>query len=884
MEEMNKYGIVLDGKMDEPVWDTVPEYSGFTMVNTLDAGKLQKPETFFRILHCEDRIYIGFKCMDPGNMAHVEATKDARGIWGTQNMEIFLAPLGNYFEVYQFIVTYSGRTQAFYYSENCTIKPDPYAPDWKHAIYSSEDYWSAEVEIPLSSFYMTPNDKWNDTWLVNLARTRIGEGRKVILSSWSPVKKGFLEPEKFRSISGFPMRPLADALRISSASAEMKTKTDSGYRGMMTVKVSTFSDDDYEFTSDHSETVTLSLPAGDHEFKIPCFINELNKVDVSLSLKRLSDGKVFKRYYPVRFTYEPLKVKLSQPEYRDNFYPGQDYTKIVGTAIAESAVTLTLEGAGIPTQTVTVEPGETFQFDTPDFEIGEAWLTASTANDEIKKKIRRVAPSEHTMTWISGGNMILDGEPVLSRVFYGGPGGGRCTVAFDERFLADDFHTTPKMKLLSVQPETLIKGSEFTGEALKDQYPSDQMIALLDARIDENKDKNFGFYYLTDEPECRGVSDVYLRHMYEHIKERDPYHVVMICSREPAAFVECADWFQAHPFLNPTNEKDGSRSYDRPIHTMGRYVDAIVNLNRSEKCMGFLPTCFAYRDYNLAEDHPTFDEIVAHTWAAMMHGGKTLWPYVYDGLEDRPDVYYGFRYLFASFAALEQLVLFGKRTTLTRSVDAEAVLYDNGDEKMFVLVNYKQEPQTVTLEGLSGTWHSFCHGEMITGNTFELKPLETVIGTSKVKDTGLPSYAETAAIIEKLEKERISRGSLLYERSADIQVTATADRRVGLQCFRLFDGSYENLGVKLFGENGSALELNISKVAPKFNKVVIHGYNLDGMKLLAGDGETWSELPVADKKIEQYCTTFLLAETVSPDALRLEFVKEKVEVYEVELF
>ena len=882
MEEMNKYGIVLDGKMDEPVWDTVQEYSGFTLLNTVDIGKIQQQETFFRILPCEDRVYIGFKCMDPGCMDVVEATKNSGNIWGTQNMEIFLAPLGNYFEFYQFIVTYAGRAKAFYYSENGTISPDPYAPDWKFEIYSDENCWSAEVEIPLSSFYMTPNEKWNDTWLVNLGRTRCTPEIGRIYSSWSPVKKGFREADRFRSISGFPMRPIADALRISSAEAELNTKTDNGYQGTMTVKVATFTDDEYVFTSDHGDSVTITLPAGDHEFKVPCFFEELGKIDVSLSLKRKSDGKVFMRYYPVRVTYEPLKVKLSLPEYRDNFYPGQDYTKIVGTAIAESPVTLTLEGAGIPTQTVTVEPGETFQFDTPDFEIGEAWLTASTGKDEIKKKIRRLAPSEHTMTWVSGGNIILDGEPVLSRTFYAL---GRGSVVFNKKFEADDFYITPKMKLVSAQPATLIKGSEFGGgEAVKDQYPSEQMIALLDARIDEYKDKDFGYYYLTDEPECREVSPVYMRYIYEHIKERDPYHVVMICSRDAAAYVECADWFQAHPFLNPINEEDGSRTYDRPIHTMGRYVDAIVNLNRSDKCMGFLPTCFAYKEYNLATDYPTFDEIVAHTWAAMMHGGKTLWPYVYDGLGDRADVYYGFRYLFTSFAALEQLVLFGKRTTLTRSVDAEAVMYDNGDEKMFVLVNYKQEPQTVTLEGLSGTWHSFCHGEMITGNTFELKPLETVIGTSKVKDTGLPGYAETMAIVNKLESERISRGSLLFERTADIPVTVVAGHGKRKKDFKFFDGVCDNMGVTLQGENGSTLEFDISKVAPKFNKVVVHGDNLEGMKLLAGSGETWNELPVADKKVEQYCTTFLLAETVSPDALRLEFVKEKVGVYEFELF
>lgn len=38
-EKMNKYGIILDGKMVEPIWDTVPEYSGFHLLNTADSGK-----------------------------------------------------------------------------------------------------------------------------------------------------------------------------------------------------------------------------------------------------------------------------------------------------------------------------------------------------------------------------------------------------------------------------------------------------------------------------------------------------------------------------------------------------------------------------------------------------------------------------------------------------------------------------------------------------------------------------------------------------------------------------------------------------------------------------------------------------------------------------
>ena len=41
---------------------------------------------------------------------------------------------------------------------------------------------------------------------------------------------------------------------------------------------------------------------------------------------------------------------------------------------------------------------------------------------------------------------------------------------------------------------------------------------------------------------------------------------------------------------------------------------------------------------------------------------------------------------------------------------------------------------------------------------------------------------------------------------------------------------------------------------------------------------------VAETSCEEYAKTFLLAETVKPDALRLEFNGQQVELYEIEVF
>ena len=63
-EKMNRYGIVLDGRMDEPVWATLEEQTGFKELGC-HGGRLVEQQTFFKVLPCEDRVYVGIKCVEP---------------------------------------------------------------------------------------------------------------------------------------------------------------------------------------------------------------------------------------------------------------------------------------------------------------------------------------------------------------------------------------------------------------------------------------------------------------------------------------------------------------------------------------------------------------------------------------------------------------------------------------------------------------------------------------------------------------------------------------------------------------------------------------------------------------------------------------------------
>lgn len=875
---VNPATITIDGRMDEAAWASVPEQTGLYLLKT-QTPTLDPAQTSFKILPCEDRIIVGIRCEEP-DMAYVNHMEKVNSLWESNAVELYLSPSNNHFDFYQFVVSSAGDTACLFYSEGGVIRPDPYSPEWKSAVYKGEDFWSVEIEIPLVAFYMTPNELWSDNWLVNVCRTRYyNVGRS--LSSWSAG--GYRNSKMFRSLPGFPMRPKCDDLRIATVIADINDENEEGFTGTLTIKTLNHEDGEFEFSTDCSdEVLRVSLKTGGNEFTVPCAFPAHGLHRPGMQLKRLSDGKIFYRRYPVRVTYEALKFTFTQPEYRTDFYPGQDYSKIAGKIFANKPVTLKLEGPGIETTTITPAADGSFCFDTPNFEIGDAFLTATTEDRALTKKIRRLAPSDHMMTWISGGNLIVNGKPVLRRNMYAEYWAGG--EAFKRRYDADDKLCITReicSQTGHMNPFRLIRGSDAPGgEATKDARPSDEMFAKVEAIIDANRGNNFAFYYIDDEPECRGVSPIYLKHLYDFITEKDPYHVVLTASRAGDIYIDAADWFETHPYIHPHTNKEGRRVYGNKISSLGNHIDRILKLNRSDKCIGFMPTCYGAKK-ELPGYYPTFEEYICQTWAPMIRGGKTLWPYAYHDMNDRGWFYEGTRYLFSSFEALEDLILFGKRTHLIKTPQVESVLYETEKEKMFVLVNMEQDPQTVTLEDLSGTWYNFRHGGTITGNTFELKPHEVVIGTSEIKDEGLSTYQEVEALVQKLEYERTHTGNLIFERQFDIKTTGS----FSVDMRKLVDGVRDNfaLGVSKT-EEPKFMEMNLTKVKPTFTKVVVHGFQIDDTSIQVKNGEELTIPAIAEEKVEEFSKTFILAEPVCPEALRLNFGLRRLELYEIELF
>lgn len=884
----------VDGRLDDACWRSADWHDDFRRVKmNAELGPVRK-RTAFAVVCDERHVYVAVRCFEK-DVEKVRNHPDA-SLFGAENIELFLSPTGRDFTFYHFAVSpYSKDVVAGFYSEAGVTQPDPYAPVWQHAFGYEKDAWTVEFAFPLSAFYNTRNAEWSDTWRFNVARTMMDP---YDFSTWSPLESKFHEPKNFRTLGGFPRRRADESMCVSALSARISGVGDGRYDGDLRIDVYAETAGDYELSVDAGETKTVRLSHGDNSVRMKCSYARTGRVPTRVSLRLLPDGPVCERGYPVMVDYEPIRVKLRTPGYRNNFYPGQNTDVVRGTVEVAPGVTaeLVLEGPGFARQERKVVGKGSFEFDTRGFGKGEAGLTVKAGGHVRKVRIRNLPETGHEMTWIADGKLVANGRETLRRNMYadGFMFGRKMKEFFDVD--RKTFAMTPAFDgCVWIVPEDLMKGVE-RKEAVNDVRPSPEYFARIDEEMVKRKDKDFAAWYICDEPECRRLSPIWLRHVYEYVAEKDPYHVVLIASRGGKAYTDCADWIETHPYLNAMNEPDGSRHYGLHPNQVGRFIDAFEASDRPDKVIGFLPTAFAYRWTSLACDYPTFDELVTHTWAAMIRGGKSLWPYAGHDLKDRPSVYEGVRYVFTSFAALENIVLNGTRTTSAKSADEEVVTYGLPDEKMVVAINFTATNRTVSLPAVKGDFREFRGDRRFsldgtqTHASVVLGPLETLVATTKPHDAGLATLAETRAEVVRQEKERLSRDNQLLERTADIGFETSFQGNFNGGHYKLFDGMTYQLARFCAWQTNANVRLTFRNgLRPTFDRVRVHGSGLIGALRVSvlRDG-VWRALTPCARRTEKYLCELSFPQPEAAEGILLEFPgparsRNEIEIYEIEI-
>lgn len=178
--------IKLDGRLDDPAWQTAPQTEPFLYLGSKSA--LAPRQTRGRIVFNRDFIVLGLEADEP-DMASLSQTVRPRdgNMWQEDALEIMLQPVPGSTRNFHFAFTPAGSR---YDGMTGTGKADAdwnAEPDWQVAVAKLPDRWQAEVAIPFKALGVAMPLQ-GELWGLKLCRTVIGRGgnrKEDYNTSWS---------------------------------------------------------------------------------------------------------------------------------------------------------------------------------------------------------------------------------------------------------------------------------------------------------------------------------------------------------------------------------------------------------------------------------------------------------------------------------------------------------------------------------------------------------------------------------------------------------------------------------------------------------------------------------------------------------------------------
>ncbi|MGI9101997.1 MAG: DUF5916 domain-containing protein [Terriglobales bacterium] len=190
--------IKVDGKLDEPVWDTIPPITNFVQTQPNEGAPVSR-RTEVRIFYDDDNIYFGFKFWDdPKKITGRLAAHDTPT--GSDSADILLDTFHDHRTGYWFSVTAAGVQFDATYNEAASTSGSGFAlldfswdGIWYSAVSRGDWGWSAEVQIPFKSIRVSPSD--TQEWGINLCREI---QRNQEFAFWVPVSRfeGMMKPSR----------------------------------------------------------------------------------------------------------------------------------------------------------------------------------------------------------------------------------------------------------------------------------------------------------------------------------------------------------------------------------------------------------------------------------------------------------------------------------------------------------------------------------------------------------------------------------------------------------------------------------------------------------------------------------------------------------------
>ncbi|MCP5050268.1 MAG: carbohydrate binding family 9 domain-containing protein [bacterium] len=173
---------VVDGRVSDPVWESVP-WSGDFIQREPDDGGEPSHETVMKILYDADHLYVAVRAFDPepGKIEKRLARRDHfAGDWVEINIDSYF----DHRTAFSFTVTVAGGKGDEAISNNGDRWDSSWNPIWHARTNVDEKGWTAEMKIPFSQLRF--GNKEEQVWGIQLTRRLF---RKDERSTWQHIPR-----------------------------------------------------------------------------------------------------------------------------------------------------------------------------------------------------------------------------------------------------------------------------------------------------------------------------------------------------------------------------------------------------------------------------------------------------------------------------------------------------------------------------------------------------------------------------------------------------------------------------------------------------------------------------------------------------------------------
>jgi Carbohydrate family 9 binding domain-like len=919
--------INLDGKLDEAAWQQAPVSP--PLVELKGGGKVNKKlQTTFKVLYDDKGVYFGIKSLEPEIKklkTNAPLVLDS-AVWINDDVEVFIDPIGDRVEYYQFGTTPGGAKCDFYYIEGGNTGKSGYNPVWQSKSFVGSNYYTTEIFIPFAALNVRKLKPGKQDWIISVARQRLAGGKSRHTLFNTGGKRGFHNVTAWGKVQGITVPSGKYQLYGENPSAEVG-RTASGYNVTTAINLLNRGNNARKVTvqaeiAGKKVKKSITLPKGKlHSVELPAMnIASQGITQVNFSVIEPGTGKLlYTNIAVIKLKYQPILLRITQPAYRNSIYFTQKVNKV------SADVTLNMPQSKLSKAKLVAlfQSSKGKRIWSKDYKVtagsNKLSLTIPAAtlpvgNYQLQIKLRGSSGSELAKTSTDvfklgnapgvevridrKGNTVINGVPLFIRGWYGNyiyklapvsMAGVRLPRSVNFLMGGGNVDST-RLGFKYTVGLSRIPGLEEAAKAGK-KLPKATKQAVLEKIAAVKYDRNAIGYYLSDEPECRGLSAETLQELYQLIKKADPYRLCLIVSRAPAQYWQACDVISPHPYNNPIINQQGKRAFSQDYADIHRKLqEGYKAINGRAKGLWSMPQIFSYYEFGAQSRsvQPDFSQARWSIYSGVANHATGVVPFIFCDYWNDIENRIGVNYMFETLAWLEPAWTEGNdQKTLVRcsnggAIDVVTKKYNSkGQSHLYIVATNRTDKKTkvnftifganrykrlfVLRENRSITFKrgkfndSFAAGDVHIYTTCDQIPYFKSLKQIKREIAAIKSYSKSG-------KNILRNGKINWQRG----VSGRDSRIYGDS---LADGNFDSLGWHSWYGNRKELNLVFPDSA-KFSKFSFYSNNIKTARLEVWSFGKWREL-AKWTDIHQFKTTW---QGKMQDTVKLRLLVDKVKL------